>query len=395
MFTELIKIVQFILQSIFHVWPYLLITVPVAVIVNLSGASKHISKAFSKKPLVSIFLATVIGAFSPFCSCSVIPIIASLLIGGVPLAPVMSFWLASPSMDPEVFFLSVSFLGWNLAVWRFFSAFAMSLSAGYITHILIQKGWITNEDTLKSHSYMGGKKNSAPTLRLFTKMKESFMIIINILTRIYSKPEIAADCCTTNISIIETGIKDNKNRLGCCNDNEVNYKPELPANFRVNCCCPAIQGEMNINYNKTELPDKNKTTFYSRLFKEIISASFMVIKFMVLAYFLEALIVLYIPSNIIHSLLGTNKIFSIIMAAIMGVPIYTNTLAALAMVGGLVTQGMTPAAGLAFLISGPTTTIPAMAAVWKLANKKVFLLYVGFTFAGALLCGILFHLFTF
>ena len=103
---HLIKIADFILDSFIHIWPYLVITIPIAVAVKISGAAKFINRAFNKKPLISILLATIVGAFSPFCSCGVIPIIASLLIGGVPLAPVMAFWIASPSMDPEIFFLS-------------------------------------------------------------------------------------------------------------------------------------------------------------------------------------------------------------------------------------------------------------------------------------------------
>lgn len=84
-------------------WPYLLVTIPLAVAVNLSGASKYINRAFQARPVVAVLLATLVGAFSPFCSCGVIPVVVALLIGGVPLAPVMSFWIASPSMDPEAF----------------------------------------------------------------------------------------------------------------------------------------------------------------------------------------------------------------------------------------------------------------------------------------------------
>jgi uncharacterized membrane protein YraQ (UPF0718 family) len=80
---------------------------------HLALYSKYIKRAFDAKPITAILLATIVGAFSPFCSCGVIPIIAALLISGVPLAPVMSFWIASPSMDPEIFFLSVGTLGWN------------------------------------------------------------------------------------------------------------------------------------------------------------------------------------------------------------------------------------------------------------------------------------------
>ena len=79
------------------------------------------------------------------------------------------------------------------------------------------------------------------------------------------------------------------------------------------------------------------------------------------------------------------------MASVIGIPVYTGNLAALPMVGGLLAQGMNPAAALAFLISGPTTTLPAMAAVWGLVKRKVFFLYVSFSLVGALIMGYIFN----
>ena len=113
----------------------------------------------------------------------------------------------------------------------------------------------------------------------------------------------------------------------------------------------------------------------------------MVAKFMLLAFFLEAIIILYIPSEWIAGVLGNENQWAILTAALLGVPIYTSNLAALPLVSGLLAQGMNPGAGLAFLIAGPTTTIPAMAAVWGLASRRVFCLYVSFSLVGAIVLG--------
>lgn len=142
MLDQILSIVNFIVTAFWHIWPYLLVTIPLAVAVNLSGASRYINRAFQARPIVAIFLATAVGAFSPFCSCGVIPVIAALLMSGVPLAPVMSFWIASPSMDPEIFFLSVGAIGWELAVWRLVATLIMSLSAGFVTHFIAERGWL-------------------------------------------------------------------------------------------------------------------------------------------------------------------------------------------------------------------------------------------------------------
>ncbi|UCH11400.1 MAG: permease [Fidelibacterota bacterium] len=118
----------------------------------------------------------------------------------------------------------------------------------------------------------------------------------------------------------------------------------------------------------------------------------MVAKFMALAVFLEALIVLYVPEAWIAALLGGQNPLAIPTATLLGIPAYTTNLAALALVGGLLEQGMLPAAALAFLIAGPTTTLPAMVAVWGLASRRVFMLYLALTTTGALTVGYLFNL---
>ena len=62
------------------------------------------------------------------------------------------------------------------------------------------------------------------------------------------------------------------------------------------------------------------------------------------------------------------------------------------MIGGLITLGMNKGAALAFLIAGPTTTLPAMVAVWGITKRKIFLLYVSFSLIGAIILGLLFNL---
>ena len=114
---------------------------------------------------------------------------------------------------------------------------------------------------------------------------------------------------------------------------------------------------------------------------------------MALAFFLEAIIILYIPKDFISNLLGSANSFSIIISTLLGIPIYTSNLAALGLIGGLLSKSMNPAAALAFLISGPTTTLPAMAAVYGIAKPRVFIMYLLYTLTGALLFGYLYQVY--
>ena len=356
MFNQTLQIASFIAGAFWHIWPYLLITIPLSVAVRMSGASRYISRAFQAQPVIAIFLATAVGAFSPFCSCGVIPVIAALLIGGVPLAPVMSFWLASPSMDPEIFFLSVATLGWELAVWRMGVTLVLSLSAGFITHLIVGRGWL-------GHQFLRRQPTTtAPST--WTIVKNGWGRLKDSLTPAPAL-SFAAGGASQAASVV------------CCTASE---ETRQTSDQSASSCGSTLESSCNAA----------PTSFRRRLLSETWSATTLVAKFMLLAFFLEALIELYVPSEWITGLLGSGNPWAIPTAALIGVPVYTSNLAALAMVGGLLTQGMNPAAALTFLIAGPTTTIPAMAAVWGLTTRRVFVLYILFSLLGAVVLGYLY-----
>ncbi len=114
------------------------------------------------------------------------------------------------------------------------------------------------------------------------------------------------------------------------------------------------------------------------------------IKWLTFAYLLEALLVTYVPAEAIGSVVGGDGFMPIVIGAIVGAPAYLNSYAAPALVAGLMEQGMSAGAAMAFMVAGAVSSIPAMAAVWSLVNKQVFLAYMGFGISGAILIGAVF-----
>lgn len=381
MLTELNFIFNFVLEAFLHIWPYLLITIPIAVAVNMSGAAKYIDGALRARPITAIFLATLVGAFSPFCSCGVIPLVAALLIGGVPLAPVMAFWIASPSMDPEIFFLSVAMVGWELAVWRVAATLILSLTAGFITHLAMQRGWLGNtilrtQDVPTTQSMWALFQGAWQGMLAWFKLKPAMPLNngtpslatatssgqITLSDDWQATGPIANDTCDTPVA----------EAAACCGSNEA--ITEDAASCDVSCA-------------------PKQPSFKQRLFDETWAAAALVVKFMLLAFILEAIIIRYVPSAWIINLLGQQNPYAIVTAALVGVPVYTTSIAALPMISGLLAQGMSAAAALAFMVAGPTTTLPAMAAVWGIATRRVFGLYVAFSLLGAVMIGYVYQIF--
>ncbi len=126
--------------------------------------------------------------------------------------------------------------------------------------------------------------------------------------------------------------------------------------------------------------------------REALKATLFLAKWLTLAFLLESLMLAYVPADLVARALGGGGLMPIVTATLVGVPAYLNGYAALPLVGGLVEQGMAPGAGLAFLVAGGVTSLPAAIAVWALVKRPVFALYIGLALIGSFASGVLFQL---
>lgn len=115
-------------------------------------------------------------------------------------------------------------------------------------------------------------------------------------------------------------------------------------------------------------------------------------KWPTLAFLLVSLMLAYVPAELVTQARGGTGLLPILTATLVGVPAYLNGYAALPLVGGLVEQGMAPGTGLAFLVAGGVTSLPAAIAVWALVKRPVFLLYLALALTGSFVSGLLFQL---
>ena len=140
-----------------------------------------------------------------------------------------------------------------------------------------------------------------------------------------------------------------------------------------------------------ELKFWNKTERINIFKEEFTSNGLFLLKWLSLAYLIEALMVQYLSAQVIGNFLSGDGFSSIIIGAFAGVPAYLNSYAAPAIVSGLIEQGLSSGGAMAFLVGGAISSIPAMTAVWSLVNRSTFIAYLVFGFGGAILCGIAFQ----
>jgi len=297
---------KFVSDAIIQILPFLLLAVSFAAYAGASGMDNLIAKVFSGHILLAVPMAALFGAFSPFCSCGVIPLIAALLFMGVPLAPIMAFWLASPLMDPTMFMITTGELGSEFAIAKTIAAISIGLMGGFGTLIL------------------------------------------------------------STTALIKNPLRDGVGNGGC-------------------------------GASQVRTPNNVQWIFWTdfdrrlKFVTEGRKSGLFLLKWLLLAYLLESLMVAYVPPVWIAQAAGDGGVLSIFIASIIGVPAYLNGYAAVPLVSGLIQSGMAQGAGVAFLIAGGVTSLPAAIAVFALVRIPVFLLYIGFSLVGAMAAGLLYQ----
>jgi len=143
-YSQISQSLVFTLDSMWQMLPFFILAIGLAAYAKASGADAIIAGVFSGNPVRATVLAAFVGALSPFCSCGVIPLIAAMLGAGVPLAPVMAFWIASPIMDPEMFILTAAGIGLNFAIAKTLATIAMGLLAGFSVLLVQRYGFLKN-----------------------------------------------------------------------------------------------------------------------------------------------------------------------------------------------------------------------------------------------------------
>jgi uncharacterized membrane protein YraQ (UPF0718 family) len=329
---------RYVASELAHIAPWLAGSVFIAAAARATGADALAARAFRGRESRMIVVASLIGALLPFCSCGVIPLVAGLLGAGVPLAPVMAFWISSPLMDPTQFFLAAGILGGGFAVAKLIAAVGMGMLSGFGTMLLIRVGWL----------------DAAAALRIARNP--------------------AASCCGSKAAApVSPATKS------CGGPTEQSVPRAADS-----CCGPKpLPNAPLVNWRFWTDADRSQ-----RFLTTATTTGWFLVRWLAVAYAIESLMIAWLPVGAVGNWLGAGAgPLAVPLAVAIGIPIYLNSFAAIPFVSGLIDLGMSPASGLAFMLATSATGFPAMVAVWALVKPRAFALYLGFAITGALIAG--------
>jgi len=101
----------------------------------------------------------------------------------------------------------------------------------------------------------------------------------------------------------------------------------------------------------------------------------------------------YIPESMISAVLGQDKWYSVLIATVVGVPIYADIFGTLPIAEALVAKGVGLGTVLSFMMGVTTLSLPSMIMLKKVVKMKLLAIFVGLVTFGIILIGYAFNIF--
>ena len=96
-------------------------------------APERVKKILSRRfEIFGNMTASTIGIFTPFCSCSAVPLFIGFVESGVPLGATFSYLIAAPLINEVAAALLFGLFGWKIALLYIASGWIISVVAGFI-----------------------------------------------------------------------------------------------------------------------------------------------------------------------------------------------------------------------------------------------------------------------
>ena len=250
-----------------------------------------------KRESVGNVLASVFGVFTPFCSCSAVPLFIGFVATGVPLGVTFSFLIAAPMVNEVALVLLFGLFGWRVA--------ALYLSTGIL--IAIVAGWIIGR--LHMEKYV-----------------EEWAF----------KVQVGSD---------------------------PGFEVGLSWDDRISRGLQAV--------------------------REIVSKVWV---YILAGIAVGAGIHGYVPADFMASFMGKGAWWSVPLAVLLGIPMYSNAAGIIPVVHALLEKGAALGTVLAFMMSVIALSLPEMIILRKVLKLRLILTFVGVVGFGILMVGYLFNL---
>jgi len=272
----------------------------------------------SKKGL-SYLIASVSGAILAVCSCSVLPMFASIRKKGAGIGPAVTFLFAGPAINILAITFTFSLISVDIGFARVTGAIILSIVIGLIMYLLYNKSEVVDANADMFDIEDDHTRKAWQNILFFA----------------------------TLIAILLSGVKH----------------LIITGIFVL-----GLVVELILYFKKDELIEWCEATF--DLTKKIVPL-------FIVGVFLAGVIEAIIPPQFMVKFVGNNSYGANAIAAVFGAFMYFATLTEVPIVNSFMSLGMMKGPAIALLLAGPSLSLPNMIVISKIMGIKKTLTYVG------------------
>lgn len=286
--------------------------------------------------IVSYSLASISGSILAVCSCTILPLFASIRKRGGGLGPAITFLFSGPAINIAAMFLTISVLGFKIGLARIFSAISLSILAGLSMQAIFkekpQEGGLFIEECEKI-------KISKKVLAIFFIAIAGILVVNGLQIEKMMKYGlmILLAIITAGIAIFKFHRQTSKEWL-----------------------------------------------------KETWSFSKMLLPTLFIGVFIAGFVMPFLPQSLIEKIVGSNSISGNLIASIFGAFMYFSTLTEIPILQALIAKGMSQGPALALLLAGPSLSLPNMLVVRKILGTKKTIVYILLVIIYSTIAGLIF-----
>jgi len=322
-------------------------------------------------------------------------VVISLLATALPWGPIMAFLVSSPLMSPEVFVFYAGILGINFAAALTAASVGIGLAGGYFAYVLEKKtGFLDGQIRFSAPAGTGATCSCAETAAPITAQSACgsadapgpvvpepcdcntlHVSETACCGDVTSKPEISACGChenaaTDTVSCIGAGQPSATSAPACGCD----FVVAAPSRG-----CGAAAAPVVLNTRMEKIKEMLQVIYDIGVKKILVYFSL----FAAIGFFVNRLV----PAELIMALFNGSHWYAVPLAALIGLPLYVTGASALPLLQVLLNAGASSGAVLAFLITGPATSVGVIAGISTIMKQKAIALYVAIILVGGIIAG--------
>ena len=142
-------------------------------------------------------------------------------------------------------------------------------------------------------------------------------------------------------------------------------------------------------------PDLSKTERLQYAKEQVIETFKKVFPYILIGVGIGAIIHNWIPEIWIENVLGGNNPFGVILATIVGIPMYADIFGTIPVAEALLAKGALLGTVLAFMMAVTTLSLPSLIMLKKAVKPKLLALFIAICTLGIMIVGYLFNIFSF